>query len=116
MQSKKEFLINKMKKRIRKKKHLGEFRILGAEVLIKLNSKDAYDTFHNDFITHAIEGNDCFFGGGGIGDKIEGLIELGFVSDGPESRLKEIKEWLKSREDILTYQLGRITDAWYGPF
>jgi uncharacterized protein YggL (DUF469 family) len=105
-----------MKRRLRKKKHLGEFKLLGVEILINLNSKDNYDRFHTGFILEAIEGNNCFFGGGGMADKLEGFIELGCVSDKPESRLKAITQWLDTRSDVSTFQIGRITDAWHGPF
>ena len=105
-----------MKKRLRKKKHLGEFKLLGIEILIKLNSKDAFDKFHNDFILQAVEGNGCFFGGGGMEDQIEGFIELGCASDKPESRLKTITQWFDSRDDVSEYKVGRLTDAWHGQF
>ena len=75
-----------MKKRLRKKKHHGEYKILGVEILIQLKDKEGYDSFHNSFIKEAIEGNGCYFGGGGREDRIEGFIELGYVSDDPESR------------------------------
>ena len=105
-----------MKRRLRKKKHLGEFKLLGIEILIKLNSKDAFNQFHNDFILQAVEGNGCSFGGGGMEDHIEGFIELGCASDKPESRLKAVAQWLDLRNDVSGYKIGQLTDAWRGPF
>lgn len=105
-----------MKKRLRKKKHFGEFKFFGVEILIKLNSKDVFDKFHSDFILEAVEGNGCFFGGGGMADQIEGFIELGYASDKPESRLKAITQWLDSRDDVSEYKVDRLTDACHGPF
>lgn len=105
-----------MKKRLRKKKHLGEYQFFGVEILIQLKSKEGYDRFQNCFITEAIEGNGCFFGGGGTDDKIEGFIELGRVSDVPELRLNSIVQWLDSNNNVSVYKIGRLTDAWHGPF
>ena len=105
-----------MRKRLRKKKHLGEFMVLGVEVLIRFNSKDDHDIFYPAFITEAIEANNCYFGGGGTDDSMEGFIELGRVPDDPSSRLKAIIKWIDSRTDVSTYHIGHMTDAWYGPF
>jgi uncharacterized protein YggL (DUF469 family) len=105
-----------MKKNSGQNKPLGESRTLGVNVLIKLKTKSAYDTFHNDFILTAIEANNCFFGGGGMEENMEGFIELGCRSDGPESRLKAITQWLDSRIDVSKYKIGPLTDASYGSF
>jgi len=105
-----------MKKNSGQNKPPSESPTLGVDVLIRLKTKGAYDTFHNDFILTAIEANNCFFGGGGMEDNMEGFIELGCVSDGPESRLKAITQWLDSRNDVSKYKVGPVTDASYGPF
>ena len=98
-----------MEKRLRKKKHLGEFVEWGVPVAIARKQKD-------DFIEQAIEGNGCYFGGGRRGDRLEGVIQLGKTCDGPEERLKKIVSWLEAREDVEKYVIGKLVDLWHGPF
>ena len=108
--------MKKMKKRIRKKKHLKEFREWGAMIVIKRNTDEGFDSFIDDFLEQAIEGNNCFFGGGGQKDRMEGVIELGRGSDMAESRLSAVKQWLDEQEDIEEYISSTKIDLWYGPF
>jgi uncharacterized protein YggL (DUF469 family) len=55
-------------------------------------------------------------GGGGKGDRLEGVIELGKACDGPEERRKEITRWADAREDVQSYVIGKVVDLWHGPF
>ena len=60
-----------LKKRFRKKFHLGEYQQLGFEV--KINFKKPLDEkeftqFTNNFLEQAVEKNDLLFGGGGSGE------------------------------------------------
>jgi uncharacterized protein YggL (DUF469 family) len=105
-----------MKKRLRKKKHLGEFAEWGVPVAIARKRKDDFDSFLDDFLAQAIEANDCYFGGGGKEDRLEGVIELGKASDRPEERLQKVLGWLAAREDVEKYASGKIIDIWHGPF
>ena len=105
-----------MKKRLRKKKHRGEFVEWGAPIAIARNRQDDFDSFLDNFIEQAIEGNACYFGGGGQADRLEGVIELGKTSDGPEARLKKVVEWLETRQDVEKYVTGKIVDLWHGSF
>jgi uncharacterized protein YggL (DUF469 family) len=45
----------KMKKRLRKKKHCGEFTEWGRQLVIMRNRKDGFDEFLDTFIEEAIE-------------------------------------------------------------
>lgn len=105
-----------MKKRLRKKKHLGEFVEWGVSVAILLQREADFNRFLDDFIDEAIERNDCFFGGGGRAPRLEGVIELGKASDGPEEKLKKVIGWLEAREDIERYAIGTRIDLWHGAF
>ncbi|MEK6570435.1 MAG: 50S ribosome-binding protein YggL [Bacteroidota bacterium] len=105
-----------MRQRLRKKKHLGEFAEWGVPIAIKRNRQDDFDGFLNDFIVQAVEGNDCYFGGGGKEDRLEGVIELGKTSNNPEERLKKVIEWIEARKDVKKYAIGKITDLWRGSF
>ena len=59
---------HKRKKRLRKKKHLGEFAEWGRQFVIIRNRKDGFDEFLDAFIEEAIESSGCYCGGGIKGD------------------------------------------------
>ena len=105
-----------MKKRIRKKKHLREYREWGVPIAIKRKREDDFDSFLDDFIEGAIEGNKCYFGGGGHKNELEGVIELGRIPEEIELRLKGVHSWLENREDIEKYSIGNHIDLWHGSF
>ncbi|MGD9009689.1 MAG: 50S ribosome-binding protein YggL [Desulfobacteraceae bacterium] len=105
-----------MKKRLRKKKHIGEFKIYGVPLSIKRNRKTDFDAFFDDFLEEAIMANGCCCGGGGKEDKLDVFIELGREDNRPEVALEKIKSWIRSRSDIDKWYLGQVIDANYGPF
>jgi uncharacterized protein YggL (DUF469 family) len=57
-------------KRLRKKKHCGEFTEWGRQLVIIRNRNDGLDEFLDAFIEEAIEANGCHCGGGGTADKL----------------------------------------------
>jgi uncharacterized protein YggL (DUF469 family) len=95
-----------MKKRLRKKKHRGEFAELGQQIVIIRNRKDDFDGFLDAFIEEAVEANGCYCGGGGKEDKLDVVITLGRRSDDPEARLKKITAWLNTRPDVSSWKTG----------
>jgi len=105
-----------MKKRLRKKKHRGEFTEWGRQILILRNQKDGLDEFLDAFIDEAIEANGCYCGGGGTAEKLSFIVELGRRSDHPDDRLKSIVEWLESRADIQSWKVGEEFDLWHGDY
>lgn len=105
-----------MKKRLRKKKHRGEFTEWGRQLVITRNRKDAFDEFLDSFIEDAIEANGCYCGGGGMEDKLDVVVELGRRSDHPDARLKKITEWLHARPDVESWTTGEEFDIWHGDF
>ncbi len=82
-----------MKKRLRKK-HLGEYREWGRQLLVTLKSEEDFDEFLEDFIIEAVEANGLYCGGGGRGEKVDIVVELGFLKDDPEAKMRMIKTWL----------------------
>jgi uncharacterized protein YggL (DUF469 family) len=105
-----------MKKRLRKKKHVDDFAVFGVEVAIRLKDGTDFDAFLENFISDAIEANQCYFGGGGQDDRISGIIELGRRSDSPESRRESISNWLDVNRNVDRYVFGVIKDLWYSSF
>ena len=105
-----------MKKRLRKKKHRGEFAEWGSQLLIMRNRKDGFDEFLDAFIEEAIEANGCYCGGGGKEDKLDVIVELGRMADDPEGRLRKITDWLDERLDVIEYRTGPMFDLWHSAF
>jgi uncharacterized protein YggL (DUF469 family) len=105
-----------MKKRLRKKKHRGEFAEWGRQIVITRNRKDEFDGFLDAFIEEAVEANGCYCSGGGKEDKLEVVIEPGRSSDDPNARLKRITAWLNTRPDVSSWKTGEEFDIWHGNF
>ncbi len=105
-----------MKKRLRKKKHLAEFAEYGVSIVIVREHERDFDAFLDDFILQAIERNACYFGGGGGADRLNGVIELGRMSDQSEIKLQKVKAWLAARKDVVRFATGKMLDLWYGSF
>jgi len=102
-----------MKKRLRKKKHLGEFTEWGRQLVIIRNRKDGFDEFFDAFIEEAVELNGCYCGGGGKEDTLEVIVELGRRSDEPDARLKGITAWLDARSDVESWKVSEELDVWH---
>jgi uncharacterized protein YggL (DUF469 family) len=75
-----------MKKRLRKKKHHGEFTEWGRQIVITRNRKDGIDDFLDTFVEEAIEANGCYCGGGGGDEKLDFVVELGRSSADPDAK------------------------------
>ena len=79
--------ISDMRRRLRKKKHVGEFRQMGFSVECRLRpglSPQEFDQFTDEFIQHAVEAHGLLFGGGGsaanriglgIYDRVKNFVE-----------------------------------------
>ena len=106
----------KMKKRLRKKKHCGEFTEWGRQLVIIRNHKEGFDEFLDAFVEEAIEANGCYCGGGGHGEKLDVVVELGRRSDDPDVRLKRITAWLDARPDVQNWRASEEFDLWHGDF
>jgi uncharacterized protein YggL (DUF469 family) len=68
-----------MKKRLRKKKRVGEFKVYGVPIAVKLAAGTDFDSFLDAFILDAIESNGCYVFGGGKKDRFVGFVELARV-------------------------------------
>ncbi|OQX70038.1 MAG: hypothetical protein B6A08_02415 [Sorangiineae bacterium NIC37A_2] len=105
-----------MKRRLRKKKRLGEFRELGFSIQAQLSSssKEARLAFIERFVD-AVERRALLFGGG---CSLDGLLE-GFVM--PRARgsatvedLEAVLELLQSAPEVTSFEVGQLKDAWHG--
>lgn len=104
-----------MKRRLRKKKHHGEFTEWGRQLVITRNRKDGFDEFLDAFIG-VIEANDCYCGGGGKEDRLDMIVELGRPPDNRDARMKVITAWLEVRPDVQSWCISDEFDLWHGDF
>lgn len=104
-----------MKKRIRKKRRLGEFREDCFELTFAVapNLSDvAREEFYDDFI-EMIESNDLLCGGG-CNDVYDLVIEASGRGSATEEHRQIIKAWLAARKVVSGIVVGDLQDAWHG--
>ncbi|MGC4083001.1 MAG: 50S ribosome-binding protein YggL [Vicinamibacterales bacterium] len=106
-----------MKRRLRKKKRLGEFQELGFEVSYRVRSdvsEEDRETLIWNFLQEGIEGNDLRAGGGG-GESPEFFVvsarRRGSVTD---AQRRAVGDWLSKTSRITAFNVGPLRDAWYG--
>ena len=103
-----------MKKRIRKKKRVGEFQEFGFDVDATLRAnmdREALYAFSDRFIAH-IEANNLAFGGG-IGPMVGGFVTRFARGSATDDDRASITTFLKSDPDVVQRQVGLLRDAWY---
>ena len=105
-----------MRKRVRKKLNLGEFKETGFEISWKPQevSEADFDKFISEFLD-AIEARGLVFGGGCSNeDTWEGIIARNKHYASPDAADMEfVSDWFKSRTDIREFTLGHEIDLWY---
>lgn len=101
-----------MRKRLRKKRHLGEFREFGVTLSINLRPSAEFDVFLDDFLLQAVEAQDLQFGGGGSGLALTGYLELG-GQDRFLANVERVNSWLATRGEVESFHFSHIEDAWY---
>jgi len=105
-----------LKKRLRKKKHVGEFQEFGFSVQLRFSehlSVDDRDSLLDDFIGAAIEANGLLCGGGGNGHSWEVFVTLDRRGSATEIHRQKVGRWLSKENSILQYEVGPLEDAWY---
>jgi uncharacterized protein YggL (DUF469 family) len=105
-----------MKKRLRKKLRRGEFQELGFEVRFRAVddlSGEAFDNVADAFISQAIEANGLICGGGGKKPEWEVFVTLDRRGSATETHRQAVQQWLATRPEVTTSQVGPLVDAWY---
>ncbi len=100
-----------MRKRLRKKKRVGEFQEFGVELEVMLRAGVDFDIYLDDFLRDAVEANGLAFGGGGRGNRLAGFLELG-RRDTYQSKKAKVTAWLVAENRIETFVVGDPVDAW----
>jgi hypothetical protein len=106
-----------VKRRLRKKKRLGEFKELGFEVRGDLRpglvSADL-DAFV-DRLIDVIEARQLAFGGGaGRDDKLDGFVTRMGRGSATEDDRAALAAFLEGDAAIVRHEVGELRDAWYG--
>lgn len=102
-----------MKKRIRKKKRLGEFREWGCEIEITLRSPSDLDIFLDLFVQQ-IEEMGCYCGGGGAGVRLSMMAELGRGEQNSLILKERLLGWVKACHMVQDSSASPIFDLWHG--
>ncbi len=107
-----------MKKRLRKKKRLGEFQEFGFYLdaeYDEIKDESKFDDFI-DRVLDMIEDNGFVCGGKFLEEQFDGFLSLSNPSLELESQKKALLESLKSISEIKKAEVSENVDAWYGPF
>jgi uncharacterized protein YggL (DUF469 family) len=105
-----------VRKRLRKKLHVGEFQELGFEVYFRVAdnlSYDAFDAVVDTFISQAIEAHGLLCGGGGTNPEWSVFVTPQGRGSATEEHRQAIAAWLAARPEVSTVQIGPLVDAWY---
>ncbi|HEX8248068.1 MAG TPA: 50S ribosome-binding protein YggL [Pyrinomonadaceae bacterium] len=106
---------SKLKRRLRKKFHVGEYQQFGFEIFVSFEphfNQTAFDEFVDNFID-LVEANKLLFGGGGDEKSWEGYITSAKKFASPtENDRQTIKVWLENRPEILETKIEDFCDAW----
>ena len=109
-----------MKKRLRKKKRIGEFQEFGFKVGFRFSStltKNTRNDLLDRFIKEAIEDNGLQFGGGGGETEWDGFVALDKTrGSASENHREAVEQWFIQEPEILEYYISTLIDAWYGDF
>lgn len=107
-----------MRKRLRKKKRLGELQELGFEVSFRYAeqlSTQEHDELFDEWILKAIEDNGLLFGGGFGRGVCSGFITVDKTRGSATEHYRQaVEAWLKANPKVLNFTVGPLVDAWHG--
>lgn len=104
-----------MKKRLRKKLRLGEFREFGFEVQFRLPAdlaEDAMWAFSDAFLQQAIEGNSLMCGGS-CGRNWDVFVTRAGRGSASEQQRAAVSAWLQQHPLVSEIRVGPPIDAWH---
>jgi len=100
-----------VRKRLRKKKRLGEFKEYGFEIAFRIRESAQSNPIFNAFIVEAIEGNGLQFGGSPDG----GFAAANAArASATEEHRAQVRAWLQRQPEVTDIRVGELRDAWHG--
>ncbi|MBH0181567.1 MAG: DUF469 family protein [Nitrospira sp.] len=104
---------------MRKKKYLGEFRVMGFTVDCHMRpglSRTQFNQFTDEFIVQAIEAHSLGFGGGGSSEcGWSGVVSHdGRYASTTDVDKAAVQLWLEQRSDLESFRLSVFWDLWHG--
>lgn len=99
-------------RRLRKKLCVDEFQELGFELQLDYREDlegTAFETFFEQFLAEAIEGNGLIF----IGCDEFGMVCLGKRGSVSAEQRAAVEAWLQGRNELSSVKVGPLVDAWY---
>lgn len=100
-----------MRKRVRKKKRLGEYREYGFCVSFEISDPAKLDLIFDRYIVEAIEGNRLLFGGSPRGGFVTAAHRRGSATECDRER---VRRWLEQQSEVTNIKVGELRDAWHG--
>ena len=107
-----------LRRRLRKKRRLAEFREFGFSVLYQLESgadPSTADAFLDRFVESAVEANGLLCGGGGGPVQFEFFVVGQTRLGASEAQRRRLQEWLRRQPEVAFQRVGELEDAWHGP-
>ena len=106
-----------MNRRLRKKRHLGEFKEFGFEISLKLRpelTELELDAWLDDLI-EVVEGRNLGLCGGGNLEQDYYCIRLRGRAPVTIEDREALEKWLSQDGRLISSQVGALEDAWYPP-
>ena len=107
-----------MRKRLRKKRRLGEFREFGFRVRIVtaagLTEAERNMLLWDGWVLGFVEGSGLQFGGGGLRDWDGYVTSDAHRGSATEHHRRAAAAWLASQAGVARYEVFPLTDAWHG--
>jgi uncharacterized protein len=106
-----------VRRRLRKKKHLGEFQQLGFEVLAELRadlSDEDIEAFFDRWMDAVEARHLAFGGGGGRHQRFEGFVTRMGRGSATDKDRSALAAFLDHDAAIVHHHVEPLRDAWYG--
>ena len=106
-----------MRRRLRKKLRLAEFKQMGFTVRYQLNpclAEPAREALLDRFILQAVEANDLYCGGGGGPEGWDFFVCANGRRSSTDADRQRVREWLASEPEVTNILVGQLWDAWHG--
>jgi uncharacterized protein YggL (DUF469 family) len=105
-----------MRRRLRKKRRVGEFQEFGFDVTYtssaELSASDR-DRLLDAFIEQAIEANGLACGGGGFETMEFFVTRMKCRTSATETDRLVVQRWLESCLKVVSVKVGELRDSWY---